>query len=117
MSTIATLVEPSGVMSVPVQGGKSSFRQRTQTWGSVIHLDEDPSGLVPELRSGARPVPWASAKQRDLALLQLAFDRPDLDDALRRELIAHVKATPVLDQEDPWDPDEMAYRDEMLARR
>jgi len=35
----------------------------------------------------------------------------------RDELVAHVRATPVLDQEDPWDPDEEAYRDEMLARR
>ena len=117
MSVVVTLIEPSGVMSVPVQGGRSSFRQRTHTWGSVIHLDEDPSGLVREMKSGARPVPWASAKQRDLALLQLAFDRPDLDDALRRDLVAHVRATPVLDQDDPWDRDEEAYRDEMLERR
>ena len=117
MSHFVTLVEPSGVMSVPVQGGRSSFRQRTHTWGSVVHLDEDPSGLLLEMRSGARPVPWASAKQRDLALLQLAFDRPDLDDALRGELIEHVRATPVLDQDDPWDSDEEAYRDEMLTRR
>lgn len=117
MSVTVCLVEPSGVMSVPVQGGRSSFRQRTHTWGSVVHLDEDPSGLIPEMRSDRRPVPWASAKQRDLALLQIAFDRPDLDAETRQDLIAHIKSTPVLEQDDPWDPAEEAYRDEMLARR
>ncbi len=117
MSAVVCLVHPSGVMSVPIRGGRSSFLQRTHSWGSVVHLDEEDTGLVPEMRTGRRPVPWASAKQRDLALLQIAFDRPDLEEALRQELVAHIKATPVLDRADPWDHDEEAYRDAMLSRR
>ena len=117
MNVVVCLVEPSGVMSVPIQGGRSSFRQRTQTWGSVIHLDEGPSSLIAEMQLQQRPVPWASAKQRDLALLQIAFDRPDLDEEIRKKLVAHIKATPVLEQNDPRQSDEEAYRDEMLSRR
>ena len=115
MTLQTLLIEPSGVVQVPV--GAGSYLERRHSWPSVLQLEDEPSGLIAEMESGRRPVPWASAKQRDLALLQLAFDRPDLDEGLRDRLIAHVRATPVYERDDPWDLDEGAYKAEMLARR
>ena len=89
-SILISFVNPSGVMSIPVEDG--AITVRTYLTGCHINLNDPDDGLQTEMNGTSEPIPWRTEKQRSDALEYLAV-RFDLEEDLRDRLIAHVKST------------------------
>lgn len=82
-----SIVLPSGVATLPVEGGAITCRV------TVGHLDAPSTGLIDEMTSGAEPVPWRSSRVRDEALWSIET-RLGVDEGVRQRLLDHVRGTP-----------------------